>query len=159
MSAGRIALDATDRQILRELQADGRLSVNELASRVNVSRATAYARLDRLRREGAIKGYTAVIDPEVVGLGVAAIVLVNVRQRTWQESLAELGALPGVERVLLTSGQFDFALLVRVADIRELRDVLLGQLQAMPHVTGSQTIFVLDEHDNGLDLSLLSIRP
>lgn len=155
MSAGRIALDATDRRILRELQIDGRLSVNELAGRANVSRATAYARLERLRREGAIKGYTAVIDPEVVGLGVAAIVLVNVRQRTWEESVAELGGLPGVERVLLTSGQFDFALLVRVGDIRDLRDVLLGQLQAMPHVTGSQTIFVLDEHDNGLDLSLL----
>lgn len=155
MSAGRIALDETDRRILRELQADGRLSVNELASRANVSRATAYARLDRLRREGAIRGYTAVIDPDVVGLGVAAIVLVNVRQRTWEESLAELGGLPGVERVLLTSGQFDFALFVRVGDIRELRDVLLGRLQSMPHVTGSQTIFVLDEHDNGLDLSLL----
>lgn len=155
MSSGRIALDDVDRRILRELQADGRLSVNELASRANVSRATAYARLDRLRREGAITGYTAVIDPAAVGLGVAAIVLVNVRQRTWEESAAELGGLPGVERVLLTSGQFDFALLVRVGDIADLRDVLLGRLQTMPFVTGSQTIFVLDEHDNGLDLSLL----
>ncbi|WP_432560270.1 Lrp/AsnC family transcriptional regulator [Granulicoccus sp. GXG6511] len=155
MSSGRIALDDVDRRILRELQADGRLSVNELASRANVSRATAYARLDRLRREGAITGYTVVIDPAAVGLGVAAIVLVNVRQRTWEESAAELGGLPGVERVLLTSGQFDFALLVRVGDIADLRDVLLGRLQTMPFVTGSQTIFVLDEHDNGLDLSLL----
>ena len=141
---------------MRELQADGRLSINELASRAQVSRATAYARLDRLRREGAIKGYAVVLDPDAIGLSVAAIVLVNVRQRTWEESVAELGGLPGVERVLLTSGQFDFALLVRVGDIKELRDVLLGRLQKMPHVTNSQTIFVLDEHDNGLDLSLLA---
>lgn len=155
MPTGRIALDDIDRSILRELHADGRVSVNELATRANVSRATAYARLDRLRREGAITGFKAVVDPDVVGLGVAAIVLVNVKQRTWAESIAELGGLPGVERVLLTSGQFDFALLVRVADIADLRDVLLGRLQTMPHVTGSQTIFVLDEHDNGLDLSLL----
>lgn len=153
--AGRIALDEIDLRIVRELTADGRLSVNELSHRVNISRATAYARLDRLRAEGAIKGFTAVLDPEVIGLGVSAVVFVNVEQRTWEESVAELGGLPGVERVLLTSGEFDFALLVRFRELSDLRDVLLGQLQAMPHVRGTQTLFVLDEHDNGLDLSLL----
>ncbi|WP_425310543.1 Lrp/AsnC family transcriptional regulator [Ammonicoccus fulvus] len=153
--AGRIALDDIDLRIISELRADGRLSVNELAQRVNVSRATAYARLDRLRSEGAIKGFTVVLDPEVIGLSVSAIVFVNVEQRTWEESVAELGGLPGVERVLLTSGEFDFALLVRFRDLGDLRDVLLGQLQTMPHVRGTQTLFVLQEHDNGLDLSLL----
>lgn len=152
---GRIALDDIDLRMISELRADGRLSVNELAQRVNVSRATAYARLDRLRSTGAIKGFAAVLDPEVIGLGVSAMVFVNVEQRTWEESVAELGGLPGVERVMLTSGEFDFVLLVRFRDLGDLRDVLLGQLQAMPHVRGTQTLFVLQEHDNGLDLSLL----
>lgn len=156
MSTGRISLDGTDLAILRELKQNARISINELASRVSVSRATAYARLERLRAEGAIKGFTAVFDPDVIGLGVAAVVLVNVEQHQWRESLTELAALPGVERVLLTSGTSDFALIVRVAGIADLRDVLLGRLQAMPNVKSSQTIFILDEHDNGLDLALLT---
>ena len=156
MTTGRIALDEIDLSILRELQRNGRVSINELASRVSVSRATAYARLERLRTEGAITGFTTVLDPDVIGLGVAAIVLVNVEQHQWRESLTELAALPGVERVLVTSGTSDFALLVRVADIGDLRDVLLGRLQAMSRVRSSQTIFVLGERDNGLDLSLLA---
>lgn len=155
MSAGRIALDVTDRAILRELQLNGRISINELASRVSVSRATAYARLERLRHDGAIVGFTAVLDPDVIGLDVAAIVLVNVEQHHWRESFAELAELPGVERVLVTSGTSDFALLVRVADIADLRDVLLGRLQAMPAIRNSQTIFILDERNKGLDLALL----
>lgn len=155
MSTGRMTLDDVDRAILRELQRNARISVNELANRVSVSRATAYARLERLRNEGAIKGFTAVFNPDVIGLGVAAVVLVNAEQHSWQETLTELAALPGVERVLLTSGTSDFALLVRVCDIGDLRDVLLGRLQAMPNVKSSQTIFILGELDNGLDLSLL----
>lgn len=155
MPPGRISMDGTDRAILKELQRNARISINELAGKVSVSRATAYARLERLRTEGAVKGFTAVFDPDVIGLGVAAVVLVNVEQHHWRESLAELAALPGVERVLLTSGTSDFALLVRVADIADLRDVLLGRLQTMPNVKSSQTIFVLGEHDNGLDLTLL----
>lgn len=155
MSTGRISLDEIDRAILRELQLNARISVNELAGRVGVSRATAYARFERLRKEGAIKGFTTVFNPDVIGLGVAAVVLVNAEQHSWRETLAVLAALPGVERVLLTSGTSDFALLVRVADIGDLRDVLLGRLQAMSNIKGSQTIFVLGEHDNGLDLSLL----
>lgn len=155
MPTGRISLDDTDRAILRELQRNARISINELASRVSVSRATAYARLERLRGEGVIRGFTAVLDPDLIGLGVAAVVLVNVEQHHWRESLTELAALPGVERVLLTSGTSDFILLVRVTDIADLRDVLLGRLQTMPNVKNSQTIFVLGEHDNGLDLDLL----
>lgn len=157
MPTGRISLDEIDHAILRELQRNARISINELAGRVSVSRATAYARFERLRTEGAIKGFTALLDPDVIGLGVAAVVLVNVEQHNWQETLAEFAELPGVERVLLTSGTSDFALLVRVADIGDLRDVLLGRLQKMPNVKGSQTIFVLGELDKGLDLSLLRV--
>jgi DNA-binding Lrp family transcriptional regulator len=55
--------------------ADGRISVNELATRVGVSRATAYSRLDRLRSDGVITGFTATVDPAKVGHGVAAELL------------------------------------------------------------------------------------
>ncbi len=138
-------LDATDRRILRELVTDGRLSVNALAERASVSRATAYARLKKLTDEGVITRFSAVVDPAKVGLPIAALILVNVEQHDWQTARDELAALPGLEYLAFTSGGFDMVLLVRVADVVALRDVVLVRLHGSPHVRSTQTIFVLDD--------------
>jgi len=119
------ALDDVDRGIVAALMDDGRLSVNELAHRVGVSRATAYARLDRLRADGVITGFTATVDPARAGLGVAALILVNVEQNEWRSARDELMHLPGVEYLAFTSGGFDMVALVRVPSIEALRDVVL----------------------------------
>lgn len=156
MADGHVTLDDIDRRLLAVLLDDGRVSVNELARRANVSRATAYSRFDRLRERGVITGFHAAVDREVVGLTVTALVLVNVEQRAWKNSLEELGALPGVDHVALTSGTFDFALMVRVPDVGTLRDVLLVRLQGMRQVRSTQTVFVLDERHQPLDLDLLA---
>lgn len=139
------ALDDVDRRIVAALVDDGRLSVNELASRVGVSRATAYSRLDRLRSEGVITGFTATVDPTKLGLGVAALILVNVEQNEWRAARDELLHLPGVEYLAFTSGGFDMVALVRVASIEALRDVVLDHLHGATHVRSTQTVFVLDE--------------
>jgi DNA-binding Lrp family transcriptional regulator len=139
------ALDDIDRGIVAALVDDGRMSVNELASRVGVSRATAYARLDRLRSSGVITGFTAVVDPAKVGHGVAALILVNVEQNEWRAARDELMRLPGVEYLAFTSGGFDMVALVRVASIEALRDVVLDRLHGATHVRSTQTVFVLDE--------------
>jgi len=156
MADGRAPLDDIDRRLLAVLTTDGRISVNELARRANVSRATAYSRFDRLQQRGVITGFRAEIDPEAVGITVTALVLVNVEQRAWKNSLTELGKLPGVDYVALTSGAFDFVLVVRVPDVGTLRDVLLVQLQGMRQVRITQTVFVLDERHQPLDLDLLA---
>jgi DNA-binding Lrp family transcriptional regulator len=140
-----VALDDVDRRIVAALIDDGRLSINELASRVGVSRATAYARLDRLRDNGVITGFTAKVDPAKVGHGVAALILVNVEQNEWRSARDELLDLPGVEYLAFTSGGFDMVALVRVPSIEALRDVVLDRLHGATHVRSTQTVFVLDE--------------
>lgn len=139
------ALDDTDRRILGELVADGRLSVNTLAERVGISRATAYSRLERLQGAGVVTGFQAVVDPARAGLPVAALILANVEQHAWQEARDELLRLPGLEYLAFTSGGFDMVLLVRVPDVVSLRDVVLVKLHGSRHVRSTQTIFVLDE--------------
>jgi DNA-binding Lrp family transcriptional regulator len=138
-------LDDVDRGIVAALVDDGRLSINELATRVGVSRATAYSRLDRLRSGGVITGFTATVDPAKVGQGVAALILVNVDQNEWRAARDELLDLPGVEYLAFTSGGFDMVALVRVASIEALRDVVLDHLHGTSHVRSTQTVFVLDE--------------
>ena len=142
-------LDDTDRRLVALLADDARLSVNELAARANVSRATAYARFERLRRR-VIRGFTARVDPEALGYGLAALVLVHIEQRAWQEARDDLLAIPGVEYMAFTSGEFDVVLLVRVHDIAALRDVVLKQLHGLPFIRSTRTIFVLDEHHRNL---------
>ena len=97
-------LDDTDRLMVRELQADGRLSVNALAERANVSRATAYGRFNRLCDSGVIRGFSAVIDPARVGLPIAAVILVNIEQNSWRRCATNSAELPGLEYLAFTSG-------------------------------------------------------
>jgi DNA-binding Lrp family transcriptional regulator len=143
--ADAAALDETDLDIVAALTADGRLSVNELARRVNISRATAYSRLERLRSSGVITGFTTVVDQVKLGLPLAVFILLNVEQHGWRTLSEELRRLPGFQYLALTSGEFDMILLVRVADVAALRDVVLVKLSSMPEVRTTRTIFVLDE--------------
>jgi DNA-binding Lrp family transcriptional regulator len=138
-------LDDTDRRIVALLRDDGRMSVNEVATHVHVSRATAYARLERLRSSGVITGFGADVDPAKIGLPVTALILVNLEQRNWPSVHDALGAIPGVEWSAFTSGTFDMALLVRMKDVQALRDVVLVQLHGLKFVKSSQTVFLLDE--------------
>jgi DNA-binding Lrp family transcriptional regulator len=143
--AAQAGIDETDRRILDVLQDDGRVSVSELAARVNVSRATAYQRLEHLRTDGVITGFTALVDPARIGLGIAALILVNVEQHSWRAARERLRALPGLRYLALTSGGFDIVVLVRVETVETLRDVVLDRLQAIPEVRSTQTVFILDE--------------
>ena len=124
---------------------EGRISVNELAARAGNSRATAYGRYDRLVTDAVISRFRADVYPNALGLDVAAMILINVAQAAWRATRDKVSRLPGVEYVAMTSGGFDFVLLVRVPDIAALRDVVLYRLQGMPEVRSTQTIFVLDE--------------
>lgn len=140
------ALDAVDRRLLSILAADGRCSVNDLAARAGVGRATAYQRLARLRERGVIRGFTVRVDPRALGLGISALLLINVEQRAWQEVRPELAALPGAEWIGATAGEFDFAVLVRTPDVQTLRDVVLERLQSIAGVRASETVLLLDDH-------------
>jgi DNA-binding Lrp family transcriptional regulator len=131
--------------MLDVLRVDGRISMTELAERVGVSRANAYSRFERLRTDGVIEGFTARIDPRRLGLAVHALVTMQVEQHSWRRVRTELLAMDEVEYVAFTTGEFDVVILVRAADVEELRDVILVRLQAMAEVRGTRTILILDE--------------
>ena len=139
------SVDEVDRRLIDLLRDDGRLSVNELATRANVSRANAYQRLARLRDTGVIRGFTVDVDHRQLGDAVTAFVLLDIDQHAWREMGVKLMELPGVVYVGFTTGTFDLVMLVRVPDMHTLRDVVLERLQSMPEVRSTQTTFVLEE--------------
>jgi DNA-binding Lrp family transcriptional regulator len=140
-------LDATDRRIIDLLRSDGRISVNALAEAVGVSRANAYRRMDRLRDNGVIRGFSARVDAALVGRPITAVLLLAVQQKHWRSVRSMLTNLAedGVEYLAATAGPFDFVALIRTPDMTTLRDVILGKVHATPGVISTQTICVLDE--------------
>jgi DNA-binding Lrp family transcriptional regulator len=138
-------IDSVDRALLAALSHDARMSLTDLAERINVSRSTAYARLQRLREEGVITGFTASIDPQALGLGVAALVFIDIEQHDWRTLRSELAAIPGVEYLAMCAGRFDLMLLARAESIPALRDVLLEKIQRIAGVRSTESVFILDE--------------
>ncbi len=138
-------IDSVDRAMLTALVDDARISLTDLAETVNVSRSTAHARLQRLRDDKIITGFTATIDPHSVGLGVAAAVFVDIEQHDWRTLRAGLAAIPGVEYLAMCAGRFDLMLIARAESIPALRDVLLEQIQQIEGVRSTETVIILDE--------------
>jgi DNA-binding Lrp family transcriptional regulator len=138
-------IDDVDRAILAALVADGRMPFSELAACCHVSRSTVHARVERLRRIGAIAGFTATLDPALIGYGICALVFLKIRQHEWREARDAIVEVPGVESLMMCAGEFDLVATVRGPDMAHFRDTLLVQLHAIEGVVGSSTSFVLDE--------------
>ncbi|MFJ6506946.1 Lrp/AsnC family transcriptional regulator [Streptomyces sp. NPDC091879] len=138
-------LDAIDRDILRMLQADGRASIRSVAERVHVSRANAYARINRLIEDGVIRGFGARVDHERAGQGTSAYITLKIVQNSWRTVREQLRVLPGASHIALVGGDFDVLLLVHTPDNRALRELVLTRLQAIPEVLSSRTLLVFEE--------------
>lgn len=138
-------LDDLDRSLLGELSRDGRLSVRALAQRVGTSRANAYARVDRLTRDGVIRGFGVRLDPDAAGLGTSAYVTVQIEQNSWRQVSERLRHIPYVEHFALVGGDFDVLVLVRAPDNAALRHVVLEEIQDVPTVRSTRTWLVFDE--------------
>ncbi|MFE0727459.1 Lrp/AsnC family transcriptional regulator [Streptomyces antibioticus] len=140
-------LDAIDQDILQILQTDGRASVRSVAERVHVSRANAYARINRLIEDGVIRGFGARVDHERAGQGTSAYITLKIVQNSWRTVREQLRLLPGASHIALVGGDFDVLLLVHTPDNRALREVVLTRLQAIPEVLSTRTLLVFEEED------------
>jgi DNA-binding Lrp family transcriptional regulator len=141
------ALDDIDRRILVELSRDGRMSMRTLAEVLHISRANAYARVQRLRDTDVIRGFRADVDHVAAGMGTSAYVTVNLRQAEWRVVGEQLRALPGVVHIALVGGEFDVILLVRAKDNADLRRLVLDVIQGMPGVVSTRTLLVFEEFE------------
>lgn len=114
-------IDAIDRDILVELQADARLSFTELASRVDLSANAVAERVRRLERDGVIAAYHAVVDPAASGKALAAYVDVKLRADTPADRFeAAIERIDGIVEAALTTGSFDYTVRVACADQADL---------------------------------------
>ena len=116
------ALDAINLKILSILRDDGRISMSALAEKVNISRASAYNRVDQLTSSGIISGFTAVVEPQRVGLHVCALVFVTVHPQSWHRFREGVQHMAEVEYCCVTSGEHDAMIIIRAIDIGGIHD-------------------------------------
>jgi DNA-binding Lrp family transcriptional regulator len=141
-------VDALDRQILAELQTDGRLTVTELANRVGLSVSPCHRRLRDLEREGVITGYRALVDPAALGLGFEVVVLITMRRadtptvEEFERLLAQIRNVTSAQRLF---GEPDYVLHVFCADIADYQRLWDEQLGTLPGVARFNSMMVMKQ--------------
>jgi len=140
-------LSKVDRRILALLQQDGRLSVAEIGRRVGLTPSPCADRIKRLESIGVIKGYQAKLSPEALDAGLVVFVQVRLQRTAGDafEAFTEaIELIPEVEGCHLVSGDFDFLIKARVADMSHFRDLLAGSLLQLPNVLESKSYPVME---------------
>lgn len=141
-----ISLDATDRNILNRLQADGRMTNAELAERVHLSPSACLRRVHRLEAQGIIAGYAMLVDAEALGLGTTVFVEVALTGQA-EDFLAEFETavreVPAVMECYLMAGDADYLLRVVVADVQDFERIHKEYLSRLPHVARIRSIFAM----------------
>ena len=139
-------LDAYDERILEILSGEGRISISELARRINLSKTPTQARVRRLEAEGVIAGYRALLNPMRLGLDHVAFVEVTLRDTreaaltAFNEVIATIGE---VEQCHMIAGNFDYLLKVRTRSMPAYRKVLGDKISALPHVAHTRTFVAM----------------
>ncbi len=146
-----VALDRIDRRILELLQADARLTNQEIAERVNLSPSPCLRRIRRLEAEGVIQRYVALVDPARIGLGLLAYVNVRLDKhpvRAGNSALegfrAAVQSWPEVVACYALTGEMDYLLRVQVEDLDHFSRFVLDTLLKHPSVLDVRSSFALD---------------
>ncbi len=137
-------LDDVDLALLRALQADARTTQAALGQAVGLTGPSVYARIRRLERDGVIRGYTTLVDPQAVGQDLVAFVRVGTQAGPGEQQPFESFVLAEDQIVECydVDGEDSYILKVRTASPQTLRD-LLARLRAIPGVTRSVTSIAL----------------
>lgn len=150
-------LDRMDRRILRKLQEQGRLSYVDLAAAVGLSPSPCLERVRRLEKDGVIRGYTAVLDPRKLGAGLLVFVEISLDYTSpdiFDQFKRAALQVPQVQECHLVSGNFDYLLKIRIADMTEYRELLGLILRTLPGVRDSHSFVVMEEVKESLAIPI-----
>ena len=142
----QISFDDIDRQILAELQVDGRMTNVDLASRVGLTAPPCLRRVRALEEDGVIEGYHAALSAARLGYTITVFAMVSLKSqaesdlRAFEEHVATLEA---VRECHMLNGEIDFILKVVAHDLQEFQKFLTSALTPTPNVESVKTSFVI----------------
>lgn len=150
-------LDKYDLRILKLLQENSRLTIKEIASRVNLTTTPVFERIKRLENNGYIRRYTAVLDSDKLNRGF--VVFCCVKLRMLNKEIAgnftkEIKALPQVSECYNISGEYDYMLKVNVPDMKSYQDFVLNTLGTIDSLGSLTSMFVMETIKDDFTITL-----
>lgn len=161
MSKKMNSLSKIDRNILRTLQNDGRISYTDLAKKVGLSVTPCIERVKRLEGNGYIQGYSATLNP--LQLEADLVVFVQIRlnhtsQENFEEFRRSVLELENIQSCFLVSGNYDYLLKARVADMAAYRKLLGHRILKLPAVQESTSYVVMEELKDSVEIPIPHAR-
>ena len=150
-------LDQIDRQLLSELQDDGRITNVDLAQRVGLTPPPCLRRVRALEDSGVIKGYHAELDASKLGFAITVFALVSLKSQA-EESLRQfedhMRSLPEVRECHMLNGEIDFILKIVSKDLQSFQEFLTSKLTPAPNVASVKTSLTIrtSKHEPGVPL-------
>jgi DNA-binding Lrp family transcriptional regulator len=154
-------LDATDWRILRELQANGRITNVELARKVGISAPPCLRRVRALEEAGIVKGFTAILNDRALGFDVTAFAMIRLHSQAEADLIAfeeRARSSPIVRDCYMLSGEIDFLLRCVAPDLSAFQDFIIHELTAAPNVASVKTSLVIraSKHEEGVPVELVA---
>lgn len=141
-------MDELDNRLILALKRDGRASVSELAADLGVTRATVKARMDRLRADGEIAGFSVQTRADVAAHAVRGLMMLGIEGRGTERVMRSLAGMVEVQAVHSTNGAWD--LIVEIGtDTLETFDACLFTIRRLEGVTRSETNLLLSTRRAG----------
>ena len=137
-----MAIDDVDQRLIQLLRTDARMPVAKLAAKAGISRATATARIERLRRDGIIAGFTVVLQSNVETPGVRAITMIEIEGKQEEAVTRRLMGMPEVRKLHATNGRWDVVAEIEAASIADLDD-LLRAIRQVDGIANTDTSILL----------------
>lgn len=140
-------LDRIDLTLVELLQKNARLTNKELAARVDLSPSSCLERVRRLNASGVFRGHHADVNPDALGLGLQAMIMVSLAQHSRKHVQAfrtHLLALREVVAIYHVGGSHDFLIHVAVRDAHHLRDLALDAFTSRPEVGRMETALIFE---------------
>lgn len=137
-------MDSLDNELISLLRTDARSPVSSLAQRLNVSRATVKARIDRLVETGVIQGFTITTGTEAPS-GVRSIMMVEVEGKAAETVLRRLRGIPEVRTLYATNGRWDIVAELETANLGDF-DEVLRRIRLIDGISATETSILLAAH-------------
>lgn len=139
-------LDKTDREILKLLQQNARITIKEISEKIHLSTTPVHERIKRMEESGVIKQYVTLVDPAKVKKGLMVIVYVSLRQHSKTSGAKFIKTMLEMDEViecLTISGQFDFMLKVVAENMDAYYDFHVNRLSQVENMGQVQSVFVM----------------
>lgn len=150
-------MDQIDLRILEYLQTDAKITAKDLASRLSLSTTPVYERIRKLEKQGIIKRYVAILDPDMLDKSLVVFLNLTIKEHNLEarsKLLKKLTDLAEITELYHTSGTYDFVAKVRFANVKEYKDFLVNKVASIENISDIESHIVLEEIKHSTQLNL-----